>query len=74
MGQQHGRITQIVSEKGRIVLQYSKLWSFEFEDTAPIELFTRYMTSQAVGIERPSLSSNNGSSLRSDLVTGMPTF
>ncbi|KAJ6084290.1 hypothetical protein N7486_011090 [Penicillium sp. IBT 16267x] len=45
MGKQHGRITQVIFEKGRIVLQYSKLWSFEFEDTAPIELFTRYMMS-----------------------------
>jgi hypothetical protein len=69
MGKQHGRITQIVVEKGRIVLQYSKPWSFEVEDTAPVELFARYIISQPIGLERPF----NGSSLRLDPVTGMPT-
>ncbi|KAJ5118077.1 hypothetical protein N7526_011100 [Penicillium atrosanguineum] len=39
MGKQHGRITQIVVEERRIVLQYSKLWSFEVEATAPLDLF-----------------------------------
>ena len=74
MGKQHGRTTQVVFEKGRIVLQYSKLWSFEVEDTAPIELFTRYMMSQAVGLERSSPSSSDGSGLRLDPATGMRTF
>lgn len=69
MGKQHGRITQIVIEEGRIVLQYSKLWSFEVEATAPLELFIRYIISQPVGIERPSSA---GSRLRLDPVTGMP--
>ena len=69
MGKQHGRITQIVVEDGKIVLQYSKLWSFEVEDTAPVELFVRYITSQPIGLERPY----TGSSLRLDPVTGMPT-
>lgn len=68
MGKQHGRITQIVVEEGRIVLQYSKLWSFEVEDTAPVELFIRYILSQPVGLNRSSAVS----SLRLDPVTSMP--
>lgn len=68
MGKQHGRIVQAVVEKGRISLQFSKLWSFEVEDTAPVELFIRYQLSQPVGLER----SSGGSSLRLDTVTGMP--
>lgn len=70
MGKQHGRITQIVVEEGRIMLQYSKLWSFEVEDTAPVELFIRYILSQPIGLDTPSTSSN----LRLDPVTGMPTI
>ncbi|KAJ6115766.1 polyketide synthase [Penicillium sp. IBT 18751x] len=49
MGKQHGRITQIVVEEGQIVLQYSKLWSFEVEATAPLDLFICYMLSQLIG-------------------------
>lgn len=52
MGRQHGRITQIILEGGRVTLQYSKLWSFEYEDTAPLELFVRYMICKPVGLER----------------------
>lgn len=66
MNKQHCRITQVVVEEGRILLQYSKLWSFEVEDTAP---FIRYILSQPVGIERPSSA---GSRLRIDPVTRMP--
>ncbi|KAJ5667887.1 uncharacterized protein N7477_006457 [Penicillium maclennaniae] len=69
MGKQHGRITQIVVEEGRIVLQYSKLWSFEVEATAPLDLFICYMLSQPIGLKRPSSA---GSRLRLDPVTGMP--
>jgi hypothetical protein len=70
MGKQHGRITQIVVEEGRIMLQYSRLWSFKNEDTAPVELFIRYILSQPVGLDTPSTCS----SLRLDPVTGMPTI
>lgn len=69
MGKQHGRIIQIVVKEGRIVVQYSKLWSFEVEDIAPVELFIRYMLSRPVGLERPSSA---GSRWRIDPVTGMP--
>jgi hypothetical protein len=69
MNKQHGRITQVVVEEGRILLQYSKLWSFEVEDTAPVELFIRYILSRPIGIERPSFA---GSRLRIDPVTRMP--
>lgn len=53
MGRRHGRITQIFLEGGRVTLQYSKLWSFEYEETAPLELFVRYMLSEPIGLERP---------------------
>lgn len=53
MGKQHAKITQIVVEKGQIVLQYSKLWSFEVKEKAPGELFVRYFISQPIGLERP---------------------
>jgi hypothetical protein len=74
MGKQHGRITKVIVEKGRNFLQYFKLWSFEVEDTAPVKLFTRYSLSQAVGLERLSPSSSNGSILRIDPITGMLTL
>lgn len=67
-GKQHGRITQIVVEEGRIVLQYSKLWSFEVEETSPLELFIRYILSSPIGLERP----HSDSGLRIDPVTRMP--
>lgn len=68
MGRQHGRITQIVVEDGRISLQYSKLWSFEVEETAPLELFIRYILGRPMGLERP----HSDSGLRIDPVTRMP--
>lgn len=68
MGEQHGRITQIVVEGGRISPQYSKLWSFEVEETAPLELFMRYYLGHFVGLER----SHSDSELRIDPATRMP--
>ncbi|KAJ5834529.1 hypothetical protein N7447_000555 [Penicillium robsamsonii] len=41
MGEQHGRIIQASFDGENLVLQFSQLWSFEDEDTAPVELFTR---------------------------------
>lgn len=52
MGEQHGRIIQASFDGDILVLQYSQLWSFENEDTAPVELFMRYNISQPVGLER----------------------
>ncbi|KAJ5814078.1 uncharacterized protein N7503_000828 [Penicillium pulvis] len=51
MGKQQGRTTQIVVQDGRITIQYSKLWSFEVRDTAPVEIFIRYRLSRFVGFE-----------------------
>ncbi|KAJ5406706.1 hypothetical protein N7465_007990 [Penicillium sp. CMV-2018d] len=42
MGEQHGRIIQASFDGANLVLQYSQLWSFEDDDTAPVELFMRY--------------------------------
>ncbi|KAJ5284001.1 hypothetical protein N7505_001981 [Penicillium chrysogenum] len=39
-----------------LILQYSPLWSFEDDDTAPVELFIRYYISQLVGLERADAS------------------
>lgn len=52
MGEQHGRIIQASFDGANLVLQYSQLWSFEDDDTAPVELFMRYNISQTVGLER----------------------
>lgn len=68
MGKQHGRIIQIVVENGYISIQYSKLWSFEVAETAPVENFIRYFISQPIGIER--LRTDSG--LRINPVTRMP--
>lgn len=52
MGEQHGRIIQASFDGENLVLQYSQLWSFEDDDTAPVELFMRYNISRTVGLER----------------------
>ncbi|KOS41039.1 hypothetical protein ACN38_g8112 [Penicillium nordicum] len=52
MGEQHGRIIQASFDGENLILQYSPLWSFEDDDTAPVELFIRYYISQLVGLER----------------------
>lgn len=52
MGEQHGRIIQASFDGENLLLQYSPLWSFEDDDTAPVELFIRYYISQLVGLER----------------------
>ncbi|KAJ5462316.1 hypothetical protein N7530_010521 [Penicillium desertorum] len=36
-------------------LQYSQLWAFEDEDTAPVEMIVRYRLSQPVGLEASTL-------------------
>lgn len=54
MGQKHGRIIQAsYDEEENLILQYSQLWCFEDEATAPVELFVRYNIGQLVGLERP---------------------
>ena len=56
MGQKHGRIIQAsYDEEEKLILQYSQLWCFEDEATAPVEPFVRYNISQLVGLERPQL-------------------
>lgn len=56
MGQKHGRIIQASYDaEENLILQYSQLWCFENEATAPVELFIRYNISQLVGLERPQL-------------------
>ncbi|CAG8058855.1 unnamed protein product [Penicillium salamii] len=56
MGQKHGRIIQAsYDEEENWILQYSQLWFFEDEATAPVELFVRYNIAQLVGLERPQL-------------------
>jgi hypothetical protein len=55
MGQKHGRIIQASSDGENLVLQYSQLWSFVDDDTAPVELFVRYNISQPVGLEGSDL-------------------
>jgi hypothetical protein len=55
MGQKHARIIQASFDGENLVLQYSQLWSFVDDDTAPVELFVRYNISQAVGLEGSDL-------------------
>lgn len=56
MGQKHGRIIQAsYDEEENLILQYSQLWCFKDEATAPVELFIRYKISQLVGLQRPQL-------------------
>lgn len=56
MGQKHGRIIQAsYDEEENLILQYSQLWCFKDEGTAPVELFVRYNIGQLVRLERPQL-------------------
>ncbi|KAJ5594921.1 uncharacterized protein N7459_001129 [Penicillium hispanicum] len=52
-GQKHGRIIQASLDGDNFVIQYSQLWSFLDDDTAPVELFVRYNISQLVGMGSP---------------------
>jgi hypothetical protein len=50
MGYQHGRIIHAHQNRdGKLVLRYSRLFSFESKATAPFEFFYRVMLSTAVG-------------------------
>ncbi|KAJ5804095.1 uncharacterized protein N7518_000398 [Penicillium psychrosexuale] len=49
MGEKLGRIIQASYDGKEIVLQYSQLWSFTDEETAPVEMSLRYRLSEAVG-------------------------
>lgn len=51
MGPHHARIIQAVYDGKELSLQYSQLFRFEDEKTAPIELFLRYNISRPVGLE-----------------------
>lgn len=42
-------------DEKRLTLQFSQLWSFEREETAPAELFCRYLLSEAVGLQTSTL-------------------
>lgn len=53
MSEKHGKIVQASLDGELLVIQYSQLWSFQDEETAPVELFVRYNLSQPVGVERP---------------------
>lgn len=55
MGRQHGRIIQALYDGNNLSIQYSQLWSFENEETAPVELFLRYNISKPVGLEHSDL-------------------
>ncbi|KAJ6100795.1 hypothetical protein N7499_000425, partial [Penicillium canescens] len=46
-GRKHGRIIQASYDGGELTIQYSQLWSFRNEATAPVELFVRYYLSKA---------------------------
>ncbi|KAJ5940856.1 hypothetical protein N7516_001024 [Penicillium verrucosum] len=49
-GHKHGRIIQASIHRESLLLQYSQLWSFADDETAPVELFVRYDMSQPVPI------------------------
>ncbi|KAJ5167190.1 uncharacterized protein N7482_005971 [Penicillium canariense] len=51
-GQKHGRIIQASLHGDQLLLQYSQLWSFADDETAPVDLFMRYSISQLVEIAR----------------------
>lgn len=58
-GQKHGRIIQASLHGDNLLLQYSQLWNFADDETAPVELFIRYNISQVGGIarvEKPNLA------------------
>ncbi|KAL4876363.1 hypothetical protein BJY04DRAFT_223151 [Aspergillus karnatakaensis] len=50
VGPKHGRILQAHHTGQELVLQYSPLMSFEVEETAPTDLFTRYQVGIPVGL------------------------
>lgn len=39
----------------QLTLQFSQLWSFERNKTAPVELFCHYLLCEAVGLETSTL-------------------
>jgi uncharacterized iron-regulated protein len=51
-GEKHGRIIQASLHGQHLLLQYSPLWSFADDQTAPVELFVRYQISQIVEMAR----------------------
>lgn len=51
MDPRHARIIQAVYDGEGLSIQYSQLFSFEDEKTAPIELFLRYNVCRPVGLE-----------------------
>ena len=51
MGEKHGRIIQASLHGNHLVLQFSPLWSFGDDKTAPVELFVRYAISEIVRLE-----------------------
>lgn len=55
MGRQCGRIIQALYDSEALNIQYSKLFSFDDEKTAPVELFVRYNLSKPVEPENPAL-------------------
>ncbi|KAJ5140868.1 hypothetical protein N7448_004276 [Penicillium atrosanguineum] len=74
MGKQHGRITQIVVEERRIVLQYSKLWSFEVEATAPLDLFICLTLNPAQSAHRTQRGADNDSRANIPISSGQIRF
>ncbi|KAJ5902342.1 hypothetical protein N7495_002870 [Penicillium taxi] len=54
MGPQQGRIIQASYDGWQLNLQYSQLWSFRDEKTAPLEMFVRYFIAQ------PNISNQYG--------------
>lgn len=56
MGPHHARIIQAVYDGEGLSIQYSQLFSFEDEQTAPIELVLRYNISRPVGLEDMDVS------------------
>ncbi|CAI7619932.1 unnamed protein product [Penicillium viridicatum] len=54
-GFKHGRIIQASYDGKQLTLQFSQLWSFERQETAPVELFCRYLLCETVGLETSTL-------------------
>ncbi|KAJ5699758.1 hypothetical protein N7536_002771 [Penicillium majusculum] len=54
-GFKYGRIIQASYDGKQLTLQFSQLWSFERNNTAPVELFSRYLLCEAVGQETSTL-------------------
>lgn len=55
MGRQCGRIIQALYDGEVLSIQHSKLFSFDDEETAPVELFLRYRLSKPVELANPAL-------------------